>query len=64
MNGKRIGIEDADILACVRFANMRERNARAVLDEVRAAVRDWPRFAAEAEVRDDFIAKIDTRLNG
>ena len=64
VNGKRIGIEDADILACARFANMRERKARAVLDEVRAAVRDWPRFAAEAEVRDDFIAKIDTRLNG
>ena len=64
VNGKRIGIEDADILACARFANMRERKARAVLDEVRAAVRDWRRFAAEAEVRDDFIAKIDTRLNG
>ena len=64
VNGKRIGIEDADILASARFANMRERKARAVLDEVRAAVRDWPRFAAEAEVRDDFIAKIDTRLNG
>ena len=64
VNGKRIGIEDADILASARFANMRERKARAVLDEVRAAVRDWPRFAAEAEVRDDFIAKIGTRLNG
>ena len=64
VNGKRIVIEDADILASARFANMRERKARAVLDEVRAAVRDWPRFAAEAEVRDDFIAKIGTRLNG
>ena len=64
VNGKRIGIEDADLLACARFANMRERKARAVLDEVRAAVRDWPRFAAEADVRTDFIAKIDARLNG
>ena len=64
VNGKRIGIEDADLLACARFANMRERKARAVLDEVRAAVRDWSRFAAEAEVRDDFVAKIETRLNG
>ena len=62
VNGKRIGIEDADLLACARFANIRERKARAVLDEVRAAVRDWPRFAAEAEVCDDFTAKIDTRL--
>lgn len=64
VNGKRIGIEDADLLACARFANLRERKARAVLDEVRAAVRDWRRFADEAEVRDDFVAKIETRLNG
>ena len=26
-------------------------------------VRDWPRFAAEAEVRDDFVAAISWRLN-
>ena len=64
VNGKRIGIEDTDLLACARFANLRERKARAVLDEVRSAVRDWTRFAAEAEVRDDFTAKIETRLNG
>ena len=64
VNGKRIGIEDADLLACARFANLRERKARAVLDEVRAAVCDWRRFAAEAEVRDDFVTKIETRLNG
>ena len=63
VNGKRIGIDDADLLACARFANLRERKARAVLDEVRSAVRDWPRFAAEAEVRGDFTAKIDARLN-
>ncbi len=64
VNGKRIGITDEDILSCATFANMRERKARAVLDEVRAAVRDWPRFAAEAEVRDDYIAKINARLKG
>ena len=63
VNGKRLGISDDDILACARFANMRERKARAVLDEVKAAVRDWPRFAAEAEVRDDFVDAISRRLN-
>ena len=62
VNGKRIGITDEDILSCATFANMRERKARAVLDEVRVAVRNWPRFASEAEVRGDFIDKIDTRL--
>ena len=63
VNGKRIGISDADILACARFANMRERKARMVLDEVRCAVRDWPRFAAEAEVRDEFADAIAARLS-
>jgi serine/threonine-protein kinase HipA len=62
VNGKRIDISDADILACARFANMRERKARAVLDEVRAAVRAWPRFAAEAEVREDFADQITRKL--
>ena len=62
VNGKRFEITDDDILACARFANMRERKARAVLDEVRAAVREWPRFAVEAEVRDDFAAAIAKTL--
>ena len=62
VNGKRIDISDADILACARFANMRERKARAVLDEVRAAVHAWPRFAAEAEVREDFADQITRKL--
>ena len=62
VNGKRFGIADDDIIACAKFANMRERKARSVLDEVRAAVREWPRFAAEAEVRDDFAAEIAKTL--
>ena len=62
VNGKRIGITDADILSCARFANMRERKARAVLGEVKCAVCDWPRFAAEAEVRDDFATAISRQL--
>ena len=40
-----------------------ERKARAVLDEVRSAVRDWLRFAAEAEVRDDFVGAISRQLD-
>ncbi len=62
VNGRRIGITDEDILACARFANMRERKARAVLDEVKDAVRAWPRFAAEAEVRDEFATAISRQI--
>ncbi len=62
VNGKRIGIADDDILSCAQFANMRERRARSVLDEVKDAVRAWPRFAAEADVRDEYAASIAARL--
>lgn len=62
VNGKRIDITDDDILACARFANMRERKASAVLDEVKDVVREWPRFAAEAEVPDDFTNAISRQL--
>ena len=58
VNGKRTGIEEADILALATFANMRERRARAVLDEVRGAVRDWPHFASEAGVRGELAETI------
>ncbi len=33
-----------------------------VLDEVKDAVRTWPRFASEADVRDEFAAAISRRL--
>ena len=62
VNGKRLDISDADIPAGARFANMRERKAKAVLAEVRDAVHAWPRFAAEAEVREDFVGQIGARL--
>ena len=63
VNGKRIGIEDDDMLACARFANMRERKARAVLDEVKDAVAEWRRFAAEAGVSGEFADTIYATLN-
>ena len=62
VNGKRIGITDDDILSCAPFANLRERKARAVLDEIKDAVRAWPQFAAEAEVRDEYVASINQML--
>ena len=47
-----------DLVAVAPQANMRERKARQVIDQVRAAVADWSRFAAEAEVKDEFVDKI------
>ena len=58
VNGKRRDITVDDLIAVAPQANMRERKARQVIDQVRAAVADWPRFAAEAEVKDEFVGKI------
>ena len=33
-----------------------------VLDEIKDAVRAWPQFAAEAEVRDEYVASINQML--
>lgn len=64
VNGKRIGITDDDLLAVAPQANLRERKARKIIAEVRDAVADWKRFAEEAEVKDEFVAKIDSVLTG
>lgn len=55
VNGKRIDITDADLLACAKEANLTPAKAKAIIAEVRDAVREWPKFAAEAEVRDEFV---------
>ena len=58
VNGKRRDIALDDLLAVAPQANLRERKARQIIDQVRAAVESWPAFAAEAEVSDEFATKI------
>lgn len=60
VNGKRRDITLDDLLAVAPQANLRERKARQIVDQVRAAVESWPTFAAEAEVSDEFATKIGT----
>ena len=62
VNGKRIGITDEDLIACAAHGNINSRRAAAFISEVRDAVRTWPKFAEEAEVKDEFVAKIGARL--
>ena len=62
INGERIGITDDDLVACAARGNISSRRARAFISEVRDAVREWPKFAAEAEVKDEFVTKIGARL--
>ena len=63
INGKRTGITDADMIAAGKVAGLSQRDCAALLDEVRAAVREWPRFASAAEVKDEFVAEIERQLH-
>lgn len=48
INGKRLGITRADLLAVAKDMNIKK--ADAIIDEVKAGVRKWKTFAKKAEV--------------
>lgn len=50
LNGKRDGFTAADLEACAKAAGMKRGRAKAILEDVQAAVERWPEFAAEAEL--------------
>ena len=62
INGKRDGFTDDDLLACGAVAGVRGAEARAMIDDVRAAVRDWPEYAERAAVEPRWIELITRAL--
>lgn len=58
MNGKRDGFTRADFEACARAALMKRGRAATIIEEVLAAVRRWPEFAAAAPLADAWRDKI------
>lgn len=56
INGKREGIEPADLWAVADEMNIRQ--SRDVVAEVLAAVRQWPEFAARAEVAEETATRL------
>lgn len=50
LNGKQDDFTLADFRACARAAMLKRGRDKAILEEVRAAVRRWPEFAAQAGV--------------
>jgi serine/threonine-protein kinase HipA len=58
VNGKRDQFTRADLLAAGRSAQLKRGRTEAIAEEVIAAVRDWPRTAAEAGVPDDRYREI------
>ncbi len=58
MNGKREGFTRGDFDACAKSAGMKRGRSGAILDEVIAAVKDWPRFAVQAKLSEATMRKI------
>ena len=58
VNGKRDQFTRADLLAAGRSAQLKRGRAEAIAEEVIAAVRDWPLYAAEAGVPEDRYREI------
>ena len=58
INGKRDGFLRADIRACGRSAGLKQGRADALLEDVTAAVKRWPQFAARAKVAAEVTDRI------
>ena len=58
MNGKRDGHTRKDFEACTKTAMMKRGRAATIIEEVQAAVREWPAFAAAADVGDQWREQI------
>lgn len=65
VNGKRDQFTRSDLLAAGRSAQLKRGRAEAITEEVLIAVRDWPRFAADAGVPEEHARDIQAshRLN-
>ena len=61
-NGKRDGFTLDDLIACGATANIRARKVKSIIDDVRRAVEDWPRFADDAWVEKMWREAIDPTL--
>ncbi len=58
MNGKRDGFTHDDFRTCGKRMMLKRGRAEAIVEEVRAAVKRWPEFAADARVGDSWQTQI------
>jgi serine/threonine-protein kinase HipA len=62
VNGKRDGFTFEDLAACGRTVSISRPRAKAILEDVRAAVARWPEFADAAGVGPEWRTGIDQTL--
>ncbi|HRI12891.1 MAG TPA: HipA domain-containing protein [Verrucomicrobiota bacterium] len=58
LNGKRDGFTMDDFEACAKAGVMKRGRAAKIIEEVQAAVRRWPEFAADARLANEWRDKI------
>ena len=58
LNGKRDGFTMEDFAACAKAAMMKRGRAATIVEEVQAAVKRWPKFAADARLAREWRDKI------
>jgi serine/threonine-protein kinase HipA len=58
LNGRRDGFVMADVEAAAKVAGLKRGRARAILTEVRDAVKRWPQFAARAKLTDEVMERV------
>jgi serine/threonine-protein kinase HipA len=58
INGKRDGFVKADMRAAGKRAGLKQGRAETLLEEVDAAVKRWPEFAAQSDLPGDVVEKI------
>ncbi len=62
VNGKRDGFTLEDFRACAKSALMKRGRAETIVEEVRAAVAQWPDYAVKAGVAEDWREQIRRNL--
>ncbi|HET9034126.1 MAG TPA: type II toxin-antitoxin system HipA family toxin, partial [Dokdonella sp.] len=62
MNGKRDDFSLEDFRDCAKSASMKRGRAETIIGEVTDAVRDWPAFAASADVAPEWQEAIQRNL--
>ncbi len=62
INGKRDGFTLEDFRACARGASMKRGRAEAIVEEVRAAVAQWPHYAETAQVTGAWREQTERKL--
>ena len=62
INGKRDGFTMEDFRACAKSALMKRGRAETIVEEVRAAVAQWPDYAAKARVAESWREQIQRNL--